>query len=118
MRLEMQAFPIGEMDHVRPFADGASQAISGLYSRRVGRRCGWIASQRSYAEPGRVAGKATVHTPRASASPGPDQDITGDLIAQKPAITLFECRDALGEAEGVELHPSAIASLLSRPGIT
>ena len=41
-----------------------------------------------------------------------------DLIAQDPDITLFELRDALAEAEGVTVHHSSIANLLSRLGFT
>ena len=41
-----------------------------------------------------------------------------ELVAQDPDITLFELRDALAEAEGVEVHHSAIARLLSRLGFT
>ena len=41
-----------------------------------------------------------------------------ELIAQDPDITLFELRDALAEAEGVQVHHSSIASLLSLLGFT
>jgi len=41
-----------------------------------------------------------------------------ELIAQDPDITLFELRDALAEAEGVTVHHSSIAKLLSRLGFT
>ena len=41
-----------------------------------------------------------------------------ELIAQDPDITLFELRDALAEAEGVTVHHSSIANLLSRLGFT
>lgn len=41
-----------------------------------------------------------------------------ELIAQDPDITLFELRDALEEAEGVRVHHSSIAALLSRLGFT
>jgi transposase len=40
------------------------------------------------------------------------------LIAQDPDITLFELRDALADAEGVMVHHSSIANLLSRLGFT
>ena len=36
-----------------------------------------------------------------------------ELVAQDPDITLFELRDALAEAEGVRVHHSSIANLLS-----
>ena len=41
-----------------------------------------------------------------------------ELVAQDPDITLFELRDALVSAEGVEVHHSSIAALLSRLGFT
>jgi transposase len=41
-----------------------------------------------------------------------------ELFAQDPDITLFELRDALAEAEGVQVHHSSIANLLSRDGFT
>ena len=41
-----------------------------------------------------------------------------ELLAQDPDITLFELRDALADAEGVQGHHSSIADLLSRLGFT
>ncbi|MBV0893514.1 winged helix-turn-helix domain-containing protein, partial [Paracoccus sp. Z118] len=41
-----------------------------------------------------------------------------ELLAQDPDITLFELRDALAAAEGIRVHHSSIASLLSRLGFT
>ena len=41
-----------------------------------------------------------------------------ELVAQDPDITLYELRDTLAAAEGVEVHHSSIASLLSRLGFT
>ena len=41
-----------------------------------------------------------------------------ELMTQDPDITLFELRDALADAEGVTVHPSAIAGLLKRLGCT
>lgn len=49
---------------------------------------------------------------------GPYCDFLRELVAQDPDITLFELRDALGEAEGVRVHHSAIAKALKRPGFT
>ena len=48
----------------------------------------------------------------------PHQAFFEELIAQDPDITLFELRDALAEAEGVTVHHSSIANLLSRLGFT
>ncbi|MFT4012417.1 MAG: transposase [Paracoccus sp. (in: a-proteobacteria)] len=41
-----------------------------------------------------------------------------ELLAQDLDITLLELRDALAAAEGVRVHHSSIASLLSRLGFT
>ena len=41
-----------------------------------------------------------------------------ELVAQDPDITLFELRDALAHARGVEVHHSAIAQFLKRLGFT
>ena len=41
-----------------------------------------------------------------------------ELVMQDPDITLFELRDALIDAEGVQVHHSSIADLLSRLGFT
>ena len=48
----------------------------------------------------------------------PHQAFLEELIAQDPDITLFELRDALAGAEGVQVHHSSIANLLSRLGFT
>ena len=48
----------------------------------------------------------------------PYQAFFEELVAQDPDITLFELRDALAAAEGVEVHHSSIAALLSRLGFT
>ena len=41
-----------------------------------------------------------------------------ELVAQDPDITLHELRDALAAAEGLEVHHSSVAALLSRLGFT
>lgn len=48
----------------------------------------------------------------------PYQAFFEELVAQDPDITLFELRDALAAAEGVTVHHSSIAALLSRLGFT
>lgn len=48
----------------------------------------------------------------------PYQAFFEELVAQDPDITLFELRDALVAAEGVAVHHSSIAALLSRLGFT
>ncbi|WP_116600145.1 hypothetical protein [Primorskyibacter marinus] len=39
-----------------------------------------------------------------------------EVVTQDPDITLFELPDALADAEGVQVHHSSIADLLSRLG--
>lgn len=56
--------------------------------------------------------------PRGRGKLAPHQAFLEDLIAQDPDITLFELRDALSDAEGVQVHHSSIANLLSRLGFT
>jgi transposase len=41
-----------------------------------------------------------------------------ELVAQDPDITLFELRDALAHAEGINVHHSSIGRLLRRLGFT
>lgn len=48
----------------------------------------------------------------------PYQAFFEELVTQDPDITLFELRDVLAIAEGVEVHHSSIAALLSRRGFT
>ena len=48
----------------------------------------------------------------------PHRAFLEELIKQDPDITLFELRDALADAEGVQVHHSSIAGLLSRLGFT
>ena len=40
------------------------------------------------------------------------------LIDEKPDITLFELRDSLSAAHGVQAHPSSIDAALKRHGLT
>ncbi|WP_281844149.1 helix-turn-helix domain-containing protein, partial [Sinisalibacter aestuarii] len=56
--------------------------------------------------------------PRGKGKLAPHQAFLEELVAQDPDITLFELRDALAEAEGVRVHHSSIANLLSRLGFT
>ncbi len=48
----------------------------------------------------------------------PHQAFIEELIAQDPDITLYELRDALAMAEGVQVHHSSIAALLKRLGFS
>ena len=56
--------------------------------------------------------------PRGKGRLAPHQAFLEELVGQDPDITLFELRDALAEAEGVRVHHSSIANLLSRLGFT
>jgi len=56
--------------------------------------------------------------PRGHGKLAPHRSFFEELIAQDPDITLFELRDALADAEGVKVHHSSIADLLSRLGFT
>jgi transposase len=48
----------------------------------------------------------------------PYQAFIEELVAQDPDITLYELRDALAMAEGVQVHHSSIATLLKRLGFS
>ena len=56
--------------------------------------------------------------PPGSGKLAPYRAFIDELVAQDPDITLFELRDALTEAEGVQVHHSSIAKLLTRLGFT
>src|SRR6056297_85269 len=56
--------------------------------------------------------------PPGSGKLSPHRAFMEELVAQDPDITLFELRDALAEAEGVEVHHSSIARLLTLLGFT
>jgi transposase len=56
--------------------------------------------------------------PRGRGKLAPHKAFLEELVAQDPDITLFELRDVLAEAEGVQVHHSSIANLLSRLGFT
>lgn len=56
--------------------------------------------------------------PRDSGKLAPHRAFFEELVTQDPDITLFELRDALADAEGVQVHHSSIADLLSRLGFT
>ena len=56
--------------------------------------------------------------PKGRGKLAPYQGFFEELAAQDPDITLYELRDALAAAEGVDVHHSSIANLLSRLGFT
>lgn len=56
--------------------------------------------------------------PPGSGKLSPHQGFIEELVAQDPDITLCELRDALADAEGLVVHHSSIAKLLTRLGFT
>ena len=54
--------------------------------------------------------------PRGRGKLAPYRSFFEELVVQDPDITLFELRDALMTAEGIKVHHSSIATLLSRVG--
>lgn len=65
-----------------------------------------------------VAEVATMGRPPGTGKLAPHVGFFEELIAQDPDITLFELRDALADAVGVEVQHSAIWHLLKRLGFT
>jgi len=56
--------------------------------------------------------------PKGSGKLAPHVSFLEELIAQDPDITLFELRDALADATGLQVQHSAIGHLLKRLGFT
>ena len=56
--------------------------------------------------------------PRGTGKLAPHEAFFRELIAQDPDITLFELRDALADATGLQVQHSAIGHLLKRLGFT
>jgi len=56
--------------------------------------------------------------PKGSGKRAPHVSFFEELIARDPDITLFELRDALADATGLQVQHSAIGHLLKRLGIT
>lgn len=91
---------------------GRAAALRLKLSPATGARWARLVRTRGHALPalqGRPAGRGKL---------APHQTFFEELIAQDPDITLFELRDALSDAEGVQVHHSSIANLLSRLGFT
>ncbi|WCR18350.1 IS630 family transposase [Paracoccus alcaliphilus] len=91
---------------------GRAAALRLKLSPATGARWGRAIRTRGHAEPlpqGRPKGHGKL---------APHRAFFEELLAQDPDITLFELRDALVAAEGVRVHHSSIASLLSRLGFT
>ena len=56
--------------------------------------------------------------PKGQGKLAPFRSFFEELVAQDPDITLFELRDALADAQGVQVHHSSIAGLLAGLGFT
>ncbi len=56
--------------------------------------------------------------PKGQGKLAPYRSFFEELVAQDPDITLYELRDALADAEGVQVHHSSIADLLMALGFT
>jgi transposase len=56
--------------------------------------------------------------PKGQGKLAPYRPFFEELVTQDPDITLYELRDALVDAEGVQAHHSSIADLLSCLGFT
>jgi transposase len=91
---------------------GRAAALRLKLSPATGARWARQLKIRGHAEP------APQGPPRGKGKLAPYQAFLEELVAQDPDITLFELRDALAEAEGVRVHHSSIANLLSRLGFT
>jgi len=72
---------------------------------------------RQLRETGRI-NPAPQGRPKGSGKLAPHVPFFEELIEQDPDITLFELRDALVEATGLEVQHSAIGHLLKRLGFT
>ena len=91
---------------------GRAAAMRLKVSPATGARWAQLIRTRGHAHPapqGRPLGRGKL---------APYQAFFEELVTQDPDITLFELRDALAMAEGVEVHHSYIAALLSRLGFT
>ena len=91
---------------------GRAAALRLRLSPATGARWARQVRTKGHAEPARQG------PPRGKGKLAPHQAFLEELVAQDPDITLFELRDALAEAEGVQVHHSSIANLLSRLGFT
>lgn len=91
---------------------GRAAALRLKLSPATGARWARQVRTKGHAEP------APQGPPRDRGKLAPYQAFLEELVGQDPDITLFELRDALAEAEGVQVHHSSIASLLSRLGFT
>ena len=91
---------------------GRAAALRLKLSPATGARWARQVRTRGHAEPARQG------PPRGKGKLAPHQAFLEELVSQDPDITLFELRDALADAEGVQVHHSSIANLLSRLGFT
>ena len=81
-----------------------SAATGSRWARAIRQRGG-----ASPLKPGRPLGRGKL---------APYRAFIEELVVQDPDITLYELRDALAMAEGVQVHHSSIAALLKRLGFS
>ncbi len=113
-------------DYIEEGLSGRAAAARLKISPATGARWALQIRTRGHAEPaaqGRPPGSGKLSAHQAFieelvAQGEEDQKTVQWTVFPTNDITLFELRDALAEAEGVEVHHSAIAKLLSRLGFT
>lgn len=98
--------------HIEDGLSGRAAALRLRLSPATGARWARAIRTRGHADP------APQGRPRGRGKLAPYQAFLEELVAQDPDITLYELRDALAAAEGVEVHHSSIAALLSRLGFS
>ena len=98
--------------YVEEGLSGRAAALRLKLSSATGARWARQVRTKGHAEP------APQGPPRGKGKLAPHRAFLEELVAQDPDITLFELRDALADAEGVQVHHSSIANLLSRRGFT
>ena len=113
--------------HARTAFSRPSHPLAGLHRRRLSGREAARRLRISAATGVRLAGKvrrgeslapAKCGRPPGWGKLGPYRAFLLELVGQDPDITLFELQGALAEAEGVSVHPSAIARTLKKLGFT
>lgn len=98
--------------YIKEGLSGRSAAARLMLSAATGAR--WARQIRTFG----CADPAPQGRPKGGGKLAPHKSFFEELVTQDPDITLFEMRDALAEAEGVRVHHSSIAALLTRLGFT
>ena len=98
--------------YIQEGLSGRAAALRLKLSPATGARWARQVRTKGHAEP------AAQGPPRGKGKLATHQAFLEELVAQDPDITLFELRDALADATGVQVHHSSIANLLARLGFT